>query len=222
METMLSPGRHQDPLVILLLQEPTHLDAQFAEPSTAAAVMPRLITVSLLATGAHALAIGALLHQSAGDDFYWATLAVAKAYGLGFFGAQVAALPSAWFYALLAGIRQPAWRVAAEAMRAHATTSMVQIGLLPVYFAAALGLVFLDPGLFGWGRIAAGAGYVLPFVSGLAGTTAMYRAFSRQLAVARLDPDASRSPAPSLLVFAWSLLFTAMAPLGVAHFYGGL
>ncbi len=163
-----------------------------------------------------------LLHQSGGDDLFRSTVAVARAYGLGFFGAQVAALPSAWFYALLAGIRQPAWRVAGEAMRAHATTSMVQIGLLPVYFAAALGLVFLDPGLHGAGRVAVGFGYLIPFVSGLAGTTAMYRAFTRQLAATRLDPEASRSPAPSLLVFAWSLLFTAMAPLGVAHFYGGL
>lgn len=225
METHLhAPGPVEEPLARLLLEDPTRLDTHFADPGGVAAVMPRLVTVSVTATVAHALALAVVGHQLDHHDILARTLELSQAYGLGFFGAQVAALPSAWFYALLAGIRQPAWRVAGEAMRAHATTSMVLLGLLPVWFAGALGATWLDQGHY-LPLISMGAGALglaLPFLAGLAGTRALYGAFRRQVAERRRDPEAARSPAPLLLVLAWALLFTTMAPVGVAHFLGGL
>lgn len=205
------------PLVDLLLREPTALDDAFATAPGAAGVLPRLVYVSMGSLLAYAAVMGLLTLPTAPS--FDVPLRVLYAYGGGFFGAQVAALPSAWFYALLAGIRQPAWRVAAEAMRAHATTSMVLLGVLPVYLAAALGAAVLDPFDDGPAHLLYLLGFSVPFVAGLAGTFAMYRAFGRLVQQTRQDPDAPRTPTPALLVLAWSALFTTMAPLGVYCLY---
>lgn len=195
-----------------------------AHPESAARLLPRLVGVSAAGILAYAVVHGTVLTLT--DSTFqpvglvqqgWATrvATLALAYGAGLFGAQVVSLPSAYFYALQSGVRTHGWRIAVEAMRAQASAAVVLLGLLPVYFAAGLGTIAMSlhssTNFFVQGVV----GYTLPFVGGLVGTAGLVRAFS-QIA-AENQPTGSRSPWPVLLVLAWSALFTALAPLGVAR-----
>lgn len=208
----------------MLVQHRELGEAACEHPERAARLLPRLAAISALGLVAYALVQGAVLSvgpsgaQPLGLEqasFPVRALALFLAYAAGIFGAQVAALPSAYFYALQAGIRTHAWRIAAEAMRAQATAAVVLLGLLPVYLAAGLGvgLGHADSGttMLVHGMI----GYTLPFVGGLAGTVGLARAFVR---IARgASSEGSRSPWPVMAVLAWSALFTSLAPLAVAR-----
>ena len=213
-------------LVDLLLRRPEALDAALAGPQTALAMNSRLIPLALGGLLAYGAVQGLLLTQSrmalwpvdlAASPPALAMGAVGLAYVGGMFGAQVAGLPSAWFYAALAGVRVPAARIAGEALRAQATSALVLLGLLPVYLAAGLGLTALNQGdlsSVAKGLVIGVFGYALPFVAGLAGVISLYRAFGRVL---RAAAGAERAAGPLRLVFLWSVLFTAMAPLGTAR-----
>lgn len=213
---------HEPALIDMLLREPAAADVRCADPDAASQLLPRLIGISLAGLGAFAVVQGALVAApgpwpgaGAPADTPRAIAVVFCAYAGGLFGAQIAGLPSAWFYALLAGLRASTWRIAVEAMRAQATAATVLLGLLPVYLAAGLGIRLVDAPELLEALVIGLIGYTLPFVAGLAGTIGMYGAFSRMVAEARARGEATNTAVPLLLVFAWSVLFTAMAPLGV-------
>lgn len=233
--------KHSEPaLSELLLKEPEALDALCGDAESTASLLPRLVGISALGLGAFALVQGGLAAgpgaelmapfsaESAHVGLPRAVGVVFLSYAAGFFGAQVASLPSAYFYALLAGVKTHSWRVAAEAMRSQATSSLVLLGLLPVYLAVALGLAMgADPVTSTFGeretaRFVLHLGYLLPFVAGLSGVRSMHRNFLGLVRGARKDGE--RTPMPTLLVLAWSMLFAVLAPLGVLralHELGG-
>ena len=165
---------------------------------------------------------GSILSPLGSHSLAWRVVVIFAAYELGLMGAQVASLPSWYFYALLTGIRTHGWRLAVEAMRARATASLALLGILPVYLAASLGLSLLLPANGGpeWQALMTlftAAGFGLPFLAGLAAPASLVRVL-RQLAQ---DSDAHRPAAsrrkarPWLMALGWTLLFSSMAPLGV-------
>ena len=226
--TLSRPPTVEEPaLVDHLLRDPVALDRRFAEAAGVSVELPRLVGLTVAAFAAYAAAQGLIVTRAGAEvfpaalwrmDAWRAGACLFLAYSGGMFGAQVAGLPSAWFYALLAGLRTPANRIVAEAMRAQATSAMVLLGLLPLYLAAGLGLslatgedvgsAFLRNAFF------VPVGYGLPFLAGLSGTFALYRAFQRMV-VTGARPESPRTATPGRLVLAWSVLFTGMAPLGV-------
>lgn len=203
----------------LLLRDADAADALCADAESSARLMPQLVGISTLGLAAFALSKGALYHVGFEDsgqgaqDLLLSSGRIFLAYFVGFFGTQIASLPSAYFYALLAGVKTHGWRVAVEALRSQATSALVLLGLVPVHLAVGLGV-----GL-GYGQHSLAFELVwfssaaLPFLAGLAGVRSMHRNFYRLVRDAR--PEESRTPAPALLVLAWSALFTVLAPMGV-------
>ncbi len=213
-------------LVDLLLRERTAADALCADREAAATLLPQLVGVGAVGIAAGAVVHGGLLvangatladHALADGPGWWAPLALFLSFEVAFTAAQLAGLPSFYFFGLLAGIRTHGWRIAVESLRARATAAVVLLGLLPIYFAVGLGaaLLFDAPGFGGQvqGRLVLMAGYALPFVAGLAAPASLYRAFCG-LVPTGPDGTGGRRPMPLLLVFAWSGFFSTLAPLG--------
>jgi hypothetical protein len=85
-------------------------------------------------------------------------------------------LPSFYFYGLLAGVKVSWLQVTALIMKGKASTSVLLLGILPIYMAIVLGLsVFqAEPS---WLRLAFYLGLVLPFGAGLWGVRNIYLGF---------------------------------------------
>jgi hypothetical protein len=212
----------------LLLREKETTDRLCADRDQAAALLPRLLAIGAASIAAWALVHGGLLLASqqsilpaalADAPPWWTPIVLFCALEGGLMGAQLAGMPSFYFYGLLAGIETHGWRIVAESMRARATAAVVLLGLLPVYLAVGLGLVLVFPDAAWDARalhsiVLGFGGTALPFVAGLAAPGSLYRAFRRMLAEGMPPGQTRRRPMPLLLVLAWSALFTALAPLG--------
>lgn len=220
-----------------LIHPATQTEATWESPREAAETLPRLVGVSFGALLAYALGHAAVIHFSSVEFMPSAlrdqgilrlagTLFIS--YAGAFFAANCAALPSFYFFTLLAGMRAPPWRVALDAMRAQATEGVTLLGLLPIYVAAGLGLALIDPvGAQQAGPLEAMLvlliGYPLPFIAGLAATAALLRSFRRLQAT--IPADLAAGTTPTLLALAWAGLFTVLAPMGVIRIFlalGGL
>jgi hypothetical protein len=98
------------------------------------------------------------------------------AYALGFTLTTGVCLPSFYFYGLLAGVRVSWLQVTAQMMKGQAATTVMLLGILPVYLAAALGgIVFgAPPDAL---RVVLYVGLGLPFAAGLWGVRSIYVGF---------------------------------------------
>jgi hypothetical protein len=211
----------------LLLRRDSDPDAILDDPAAAARHLGPLVGLSTFALAAWALAQAALLSglpalpglpgaaEASGAELALATFAAGAA---GLFGAQLAGLPTFYFYTLLAGLPTHGWRVSVESMRAQATAGLVLLGVLPVWVAAAEGLRLLAGTAPSDAQLVAACvwlfGGALPFITGIFAPFTLLRAMKR-LALRQVRGDGRRAPLPTLLVTAWSLCFTAMAPLGL-------
>lgn len=211
----------------LLLRRDNDPDAILDDPIEASRQLGPLVALSTFALGAWALAQAALLAglpalpglpgaaEASGPEL---ALAIFAAGAAGLFGAQLAGLPTFYFYTLLAGLSTHGWRVSVESMRAQATAGLVLLGALPVWVAAAEGLRLLIGEAPHEAELTAGVVWVvggaLPFLTGLFAPLTLLRAMKR-LALREVRAEGRRAPLPTLLVTAWSLCFTAMAPLGL-------
>ncbi len=215
-------------VIDLLLRHRAIADDDCADAERAARLLPRLVLTTVGGVGAFSLVQGLLLTTAA--HAWPAGLAEAHpllavggvfaAFEFGLMGTQIAALPTFYFHALLAGLRTHAWRITVESLRARATASVVLLGLLPIYLALALGFGLLAAGDSRWAELHSAVvlcGYALPLVAGLAAPLSLLRAFRRMAGEREED---GRRPMPTLLVMAWSALFTVMAPLGIARMLG--
>ena len=180
-ETVLS-------LVELLLKGPQRLNALLRERRQAADMISRFLAVSLVSLGIFGAALGVLLRLAPVDTLpvfmkqHWASqpyqspVVLAIAYAVGFVLATGVCLPSFYFYALLAGVRMTMLQVTAHIMRGMAATSLMLMGILPIYIAIVLGAVVLrlDSELI---RRAVWLGLLLPFVAGGWGLYSIYEGF---------------------------------------------
>jgi hypothetical protein len=207
----------------LVLRGRAQLDELVRDEAQLAAAAQKLLALSLLGLAIHGLvvglaatllpahAVGPLL--SRGHPWLWMPLSFSGA----FLGALGLCLPSFWFYTQLSGLDASVRLVAAQALRAQATTSVLLLGVLPFYaayaLAAALGLV--SPGFV------MAAGLALPFLVGLWGVRALRKACAAMAAHLPIT-HARRGDFLGRLVLAWSVVYSAAAPVALWRLVGAL
>lgn len=201
-----------EPLPLRLLRDEASVDRELAVASGASALLAPLAGVTVAGFGLHALCvaslalpdlgpIGALRHGGA----WWAASTG------GFFLAICAGLPSYWFHGVVAGIRAPAWRLAAELVRIQAVGAVVLAGMQPFWLAAALLLhIVFDIDVFSWTPFLA-LTYAMPFLCALPGVTGAYRSFARM----RAERGQHGTFAPLILTGWWVGLFLHTAPVTI-------
>jgi hypothetical protein len=177
----------------------------------------RLLVLSLLGLGVHGLVVGfaAQVLDRGGDGWImqqghpmaWMPIA----FILAFLGALAVCLPSFYFYTQLSGLDASFRLVAAQALRAQATTSVLLLGAIPFYAAAVLSAAV---GLVGNVPAIILIGLCLPFVVGLIGLRALYRAFS-DLAKVLPITHARRGNFLARMVLCWGAIYTAVAPVAL-------
>ena len=151
-------------------------------------LVPRFLAIALISFSLFAFALALLLFTASTNALpfflagHWAeqplgsAIALWFAYTVGLVAAIGVCLPSFYFYSLLAGVRVTWMQVTTLIMKGKASTSVLLMGILPIYVAIVLGLnVFAAPD--NWMQLALYLGLALPFLSGIWGVTQIYRGF---------------------------------------------
>ncbi|HEX3599118.1 MAG TPA: hypothetical protein VHU84_03190 [Lacipirellulaceae bacterium] len=134
------------------------------------------------------------------------------AYAFGLVAASGVALPSLYFYCLLAGVRMSMLEVVVHAVKAKAIAAVALIGILPIYVAAAMGAVIFNVGEY-WLQLTMYLGLVLPFIAGLWGTASLYQGFAQLCDTMPADRAARRECFLRRLVLSWSACYSAVMPV---------
>jgi hypothetical protein len=199
----------------LLLRGQKQLSDLFADSEDLSPTIRRMLLVSIAGLLVHALAVSTAIHflaeprsfLSGGVPFLWMPVAFIAA----FLGTLLICLPSFWFYTQLSGLDASFRLCTAQALRAQATTSVMLLGTLPIYFAIALSAaleLFIGP------STAIFIGFALPFVVGLFGIRAVYRGFNDLLVKIPITHP-RRGDFVRRMVLAWGALYTAIAPVAL-------
>jgi hypothetical protein len=211
-------------LVEMLLKGPERLNALLRERRQAADMISRFLAVSLVSLCIFGAALGILLWLAPLDALpaflkvHWAkqpypsAVVLATAYAAGFVLAAGVCLPSFFFYALLAGVRMTMLQVTAHIMRGMAATSLMLVGILPIYVAIVLGAVVFRLDIEVIER-AVWLGLLLPFVAGAWGLYSIYQGF---LSLAdTIDPSrfCNRMCFLKRLTLACTTCYAAVAPV---------
>jgi hypothetical protein len=134
------------------------------------------------------------------------------AYAFGIVAASGVALPSLYFYCLLAGVRMTMLEVVVHAVNAKSIAAVALVGILPIYVAAAMGVVIFNAGEY-WLQLAMFLGLVLPFIAGFWGTASLYQGFSQLCDTMPADRMANRQCFLRRLVLSWSACYSAIMPV---------
>lgn len=227
-------------LVEMILKQPRSLDALVRRPHAQAALVPRLLAIALasftlfgvtmaIVIGASGLSVeprdmtsvldggGPLILMQPVSGFspvHQGVTAVALilAYSFGLIATTGVCLPSLYFYGLLSGVRLSMLDVVTHALKGKATTAVALVGILPVYVAAAMGVLIFD-WLDSIVHLALWLGFILPFIAGLWGTVSLYRGFSALADTLPADRCERRGCFLRRLIFSWGACYTAVAPV---------
>jgi hypothetical protein len=134
------------------------------------------------------------------------------AYAFGLVAASGVALPSLYFYCLLAGVRMTMLEVVVHAVKAKAIAAVALVGILPIYVAVAMGVVIFDVSEF-WLRVTMYLGLVLPLIAGFWGTVSLYQGFAQLCDTMPADRMASRQCFLRRLVLSWAACYSAIMPV---------
>jgi len=137
---------------------------------------------------------------------------LAGAYAFGLVAASGVALPSLYFYCLLAGVRMTMLEVVVHAVKAKAIAAVALIGILPIYVAAAMGVVIFDVDNL-WLHATLLFGLALPFIAGVWGTVSLYQGFVELCGTIPVDRAATRECFLRRLVLSWSVCYSAIVPV---------
>jgi hypothetical protein len=137
---------------------------------------------------------------------------LAGAYAFGLAAASGIALPSLYFYCLLAGIRMTMLEVVVHAVKAKAIAAVALIGILPIYVAAAMGVVIFEVGSF-WLHVTLILGLSLPFIAGVWGTVSLYQGFAQLCDTMPAGRVAARECFLRRLVLSWSVCYSTIVPV---------
>lgn len=212
------PETEPVPLPLLLLRDELGVDRTIGDVAGATRMLVPLTGLVVGGFAAHAVTLLATAWPSVGPEAavrLGASWFVATT--VGFFAAICAGLPSYWFYGIVAKIRAPAWRLAAELVRVQAVGAVVLVGVLPFWLTAtlALHLVGVDVLRFGpWMALT----YTLPFLAGSFGIAGLYRSFERMRTTLG---ETGRLPA-LLLTAWWVVLFVYTAPITIWSLFTAL
>jgi hypothetical protein len=139
-------------------------------------------------------------------------IVLTAAYAFGLVAASGVALPSLYFYCLLAGVRMSMLEVVVHAVKAKAIAAVALVGILPIYVAMAMGVVIFDIGEF-WLRATMWLGLVLPFIAGFWGTVSLYQGFSQMCDTMPADRAVRRECFLRRLVLSWAACYSAIMPV---------
>jgi hypothetical protein len=144
--------------------------------------------------------------------FDGSAIRLVAAFSLGMIGSVGICLPSFYFYGLLAGVRTSMLHVTLIALKGMASGAIALVGILPVYFAIALGLIVFETPRWTI-EIFCCIGFALPFIAGLWGTRSLYLAFVDLADMMRNERRCERLCFLRRLLVSWSLCFTAVTPV---------
>jgi hypothetical protein len=137
---------------------------------------------------------------------------LAGAYAFGLVAASGIALPSLYFYCLLAGIRMTMLEVVVHAVKAKAIAAVALIGILPIYVATAMGVVIFEVSNF-WLHTTLILGLTLPFIAGVWGTFSLYQGFAQLCDTMPANRAVARECFLRRLVLSWSVCYSAIVPV---------
>jgi len=149
----------------------------------------------------HGLGLGTL----PGHPALWLPVA----FTISLIGALGICLPIFFFCSQMAGLDTPLPLVAAQALRANATSAILLFALLPFYVALALGTLWV-PAL---APAALYLGFGLPLLAGLGGIRAVYLGFA-DLAQ-RQSPEGQRRQLLLVMVLCASVVYALVAPVAM-------
>jgi len=134
------------------------------------------------------------------------------AYTVGMVAATGICLPSFYFYGLLSGAKITFLQVTTQIMKGKAATSLMLMGLLPIYVAYVLGMIVfhapatsMQPMIF--------VGLALPFLAGLWGVRSIYRGFMQFADTLTPERRCRRECFLRRLTLACSACYTAVTPV---------
>ena len=134
------------------------------------------------------------------------------AYAFGLVAASGVALPSLYFYCLLAGVRMTMLEVVVHAVKSKAIAAVALIGILPIYVALAMGVLIFDVSAF-WLQVTMYVGLALPFIAGFWGTVSLYQGFAPLCDTMPIERMANRQCFLRRLVLSWSACYSAIMPV---------
>jgi hypothetical protein len=143
------------------------------------------------------------------------------AYSLGLIAATGVALPSLYFYGLLAGVKMSMLDVTIHALKAKATAAVALVGILPIYAAVGILPIYAAVGM---GMVIFNAspkllqasmllGLMLPFIAGLWVTNSLYVGFSTLCDTMPAERRDRRECFLRRLVLSWSACYSAIMPV---------
>jgi hypothetical protein len=211
-------------LAEMLLKEPARVNALTRDDTRQGELLPRFLALALISFSIYAVALALVLRAAPAEALPpflaepWSAgtlqpaLALWAGYTLGMIAASGICLPSFYFFGLLSGVRVSVLQTVAHVLKGKGATSIMLVGLLPIYVAIALGMiVFKAPAdTLQWSVY---LGLALPFVAGLWGVRSIYQGF---MALADTLPEEQRCRRACFLrrlTVAWSICYTAVTPV---------
>lgn len=210
-----SPGQSQ--LYDLLIRDTPQLDQVIMDADEHIGTLQKLLGVSVLGTVLYGTTVGFVAQKLAisGPLGTWLgsmpLLTLPLTLSAAFLTALMVCLPSFYFYTQLAGMDASFRLIVAQALRVQARTSVLLLGILPVYAALSLAAVL---GVLQNGEALIACGLLLPFLLGLVGLVSLYKSFHRLSAL--LPVAHVRRPLFVLgTVVAWGAVYTAVCPVAL-------
>jgi hypothetical protein len=212
-------------LVELLLKDPARADALGREENRQAILIPRFLSIALASYVLFAIAMIVILNTAPAEAYpnrflpvpaaSWSngsSLALLVAYNFGLVAATCICLPSFYFFALLAGVRLSMIQIVGQILRCKASSALVLVGILPIYFAIVLGMaVFQAPSTAM--ELCLYLGLVLPFIAGLEGVRAIYRGVMGMADTMPPERRCRRECFLRRLTLSWAAVYTAVSPV---------
>jgi hypothetical protein len=211
-------------LTELLLKSPGQVDSLVREESRQPELIPRFLAIALASFSIFALAMVLLLgmapsgslpefmRESWSQNASRAAISLWLAYTVGLVASTGVCLPSFYFYGLLSGVKITVLQVTTHIIKGMSATSLMLMGLLPIYVAGALGLlVFRVPQEKV--EIAFYFGLTLPFVAGLWGIRSVYLGFMQLADTLPPERRCRRECFLRRLTLACAACYTAVTPV---------
>ena len=208
----------------LLIRDDPRLDETIVAGEQHIGPIQQLLTLSVGGAALYGFAVGlaAQFLQVQGTVGEWLghfpLLTLPLALTAAFLLALAVCLPSFYFYTQLSGLDASFRLITMQALRIQARTSILLLGVLPVYAAIVLAAVV---GVIAGGQELIMLGILLPFIVGLAGLTSLYKSFER---LGQILPVAHvRRPCfLSRLVTAWGMVYAVVCPVALYRIGEGL
>src|SRR5260370_22399756 len=136
----------------LLLKDPARVDRMTRDEARLVELIPRFLALALASFSIYSVAMAVVLHfvpTTAMPSIiaeHWSggaasTITLWAAYTVGMIAASGICLPSFYFFGLLAGVRLSFVQTVAHVVKGKGATSVMLVGLLPVYVAMVLGMI---------------------------------------------------------------------------------